>query len=157
MLLARLGTERRHWRHRRKGGVAPRKRDDIRLGPGPVYSVAALALVAAAVFSGIDFGVLGVLVPGYAAHSVMLLGTHGGHKPLKGRHETLAYVLAALGGAAAVAFVRPPAPPAPPVLGARMPGVPSTVFVRVVSFLLPGPGIAPSRGILARQSVHSPG
>ncbi|KPC69676.1 hypothetical protein ADL35_39520 [Streptomyces sp. NRRL WC-3753] len=115
MLLARLGTERRHWRHRRKGGVAPRKRDDIRLGPGLVYSVAALALVAVAVFSGIDFewsigtlsllGVLGVLVPGYAAHSVMLLGTHGDHKPLKGRHETLAYVLAALGGAAAVAFV----------------------------------------------------
>ncbi|WP_108987140.1 hypothetical protein [Streptomyces coelicoflavus] len=115
MLLARLGTERRHWRHRRKGGVAPRKRDDIRLGPGLVYSVAALALVAVAVFSGSDFewsigtlsllGVLGVLVPGYAAHSVMLLGTHGDHKPLKGRHETLAYVLAALGGAAAVAFV----------------------------------------------------
>lgn len=115
MLLARLGTERRHWRHRRKGGVAPRKRDDIRLGPGLVYSVAALALVAVAVFSGIDFewsigtlsllGVLGVLVPGYAAQSVMLLGTHGDHKPLKGRHETLAYVLAALGGAAAVAFV----------------------------------------------------
>ncbi|MFD8426643.1 hypothetical protein ACFV1R_03440 [Streptomyces coelicoflavus] len=115
MLLARLGTERRHWRHRSKGGVAPRKRDDIRLGPGLVYSVAALALVAVAVFSGIDFewsigtlsllGVLGVLVPGYAAHSVMLLGTHGDHKPLKGRHETLAYVLAALGGAAAVAFV----------------------------------------------------
>ncbi|OWA14193.1 hypothetical protein B9W64_19125 [Streptomyces sp. CS159] len=115
MLLARLGTERRHWRHRRKGGVAPRKRDDIRLGPGLVYSVAALALVAVAIFSGIDFewsigtlsllGVLGVLVPGYAAHSVMLLGTHGDHKPLKGRHETLAYVLAALGGAAAVAFV----------------------------------------------------
>ncbi|MEW1997898.1 hypothetical protein ACFWFH_25015 [Streptomyces coelicoflavus] len=122
-----------------------------------MYSVAALALVAAAVFSGIDFGVLGVLVPGYAAHSVMPLGTHGDHKPLKGRHETLAYVLAALGGAAAVAVVRPPAPPAPPVLGALMPGVPSTVFVRVVSFLLPGSGIAPSRGILARQSVHSPG
>ncbi|EHN72503.1 hypothetical protein SMCF_8087 [Streptomyces coelicoflavus ZG0656] len=115
MLLARLGTERRHWRHRRKGGMAPRKRDDIRLGPGLVYSVAALALVAVAVFSGIDFewsigtlsllGVLGVLVPGYAAQSVMLLGTHGDHKPLKGRHETLAYALAALGGAAAVAFV----------------------------------------------------
>ncbi|MDU0254842.1 hypothetical protein RVN83_17035 [Streptomyces sp. PU10] len=114
MLLARLGTERRHWRHRRRGGVAPRKRDDIRLGPGLVYSVAALALVVVAVFSGIDFewdigtlsllGVLGVLVPGYAAHSVMLLGTHGDRTPLKGWQETLAYVLAALGGAAAVAF-----------------------------------------------------
>ncbi|MFK4801063.1 hypothetical protein ACI3K5_20570 [Streptomyces sp. MPA0124] len=115
VLLARLGIERRHWRHHRNGGVAPGKRDDIRLGPGLVYSVAALALVAVAVFRGIDFewdigtlsllGVLGVLVPGYAAHSVMLLSTHGDRKPLKGRQETLAYVLAALGGAAAVTFV----------------------------------------------------
>ncbi|MGW7086769.1 hypothetical protein [Streptomyces sp. BA2] len=115
MLLARFGTERRHWRHHAKGEAAPRKRDDIRLGPGLVYSVAALALVAKAVFSGIDFewsigtlsllGVLGVLVPGYAANSVMLLSTHGDKKPLKGWQETLAFVLAALGGAAAVAFI----------------------------------------------------
>ncbi|MGA4844395.1 hypothetical protein [Streptomyces sp. G45] len=115
MLLARLGTEGRHWRHYKKGEAPPRKRDDIRLGPGLVYSIAALALIAKAVLSGIDLewnigtlsllGVLGVLVPGYAAHSVMLLGTRGDRKPLRGWQEALAYVLAALGGAAAVAFV----------------------------------------------------
>ncbi|MEN2424348.1 hypothetical protein AABB02_40390 [Streptomyces rimosus] len=115
MLLARLGTERRHWRHDKKDGAAPRRLDDIRLGPGLVYSVAALALVAIAVISDIDFqwsigtlsllGVLGVLVPGYAAISVMLLGTWGCRKPFKGWQEAAAYGLAALGGAAAVAFV----------------------------------------------------
>ncbi|MFH8404423.1 hypothetical protein ACH4FX_06550 [Streptomyces sp. NPDC018019] len=115
MLLARFGTERRHWRHYKRAEAAPDKRDNIRLGPGLVYSVAALALVAIAVFSGIDFewsigtlsllGVLGVLVPGYAANSVMLLSTRGHRKPLRGWQEAAAYVLAALGGAAAVTFV----------------------------------------------------
>ncbi|MFH8753608.1 hypothetical protein ACH4GK_38335 [Streptomyces rimosus] len=115
MLLARFGTERRHWRHYKRDKAAPHQRDDIRLGPGLVYSVAALALVAIAVISDIDFewslgtlsllGVLGVLVPGYAANSVMLLSTRGRSKPLKGRQEMLAYMLAALGGAAAVAFI----------------------------------------------------
>ncbi|WP_031191992.1 MULTISPECIES: hypothetical protein [Streptomyces] len=114
-LLARLGTERRHWRHYKKDGAAPHRRDDIRLGPGLVYSVAALAMVAIAVISGTDvewnigtlslLGVLGILVPGYAANSVMLLSTRGHRKPLKGWLEILAYTLAALGGAAAVAFI----------------------------------------------------
>lgn len=115
MVVARVGTERRHWRHYKKNAAAPHRRDNIRLGPGLVYSVAALALVAIAVFSGIDFqwnigtlsllGVLGILVPGYAANSVMLLSTRGHRKPLKGWQEAVAYVLAALGGAAAVSFV----------------------------------------------------
>ncbi|WP_030373767.1 hypothetical protein [Streptomyces rimosus] len=114
-LLARLGTERRHWRHFKKDKAAPHQRDDIRLGPGLVYPVAALALVAIAVISGTDvewnigtlslLGVLGILVPGYAANSVMLLSTRGRSKPLKGWQEMLAYTLAALGGAAAVAFI----------------------------------------------------
>ncbi|MFH8596605.1 hypothetical protein [Streptomyces rimosus] len=114
-LLARLGTERRHWRHYKKDKAAPHQRDDIRLGPGLVYPVAALALVAIAVISGTDvewnigtlslLGVLGILVPGYAANSVMLLSTRGHRKPLKGWQEMLAYTLAALGGAAAVAFI----------------------------------------------------
>ncbi|MFG3283335.1 hypothetical protein [Streptomyces sp. NPDC048111] len=115
MVLARLGSERRHWRHGRKGAGALQERDDIRLGPGLVYSVAALALVAGAVLSGVDFdwsigtlsllAVMGILVPGYAANSVMLLGTQGHQRPLAGWQEAGAYVLAALGGAAAVPFV----------------------------------------------------
>ncbi|MEU8976852.1 hypothetical protein AB0D11_48400 [Streptomyces monashensis] len=115
MLLARFGAERRHWRHRKNGEAVLHKRDDIRLGPSLVYSVGALALVIKAVFSGTDFewnigtlsvlGVLGVLVPGYAAKSVMLLSTQGHNKPLKGWQEALACLLAALGGAAAAAFL----------------------------------------------------
>ncbi|MGW7550165.1 hypothetical protein [Streptomyces rimosus] len=115
MLLARLGTERRHWRHYQRDKAAPHQRDDIRLGPGLIYPVAALALVAIAVSSGTDvewnigtlslLGVLGILVPGYAANSVMLLSTRGRSKPLKGWQEMLAYTLAALVGAAAVAFI----------------------------------------------------
>ncbi|MFK8848005.1 hypothetical protein [Streptomyces sp. Ac-502] len=118
LLLACFGVEQRDRRHSGEPGgedeAAPRPRDDAGLGPGLLYAVAALAMVGTAVFSGIDFewsvgtlgvlGVLGVLVPGYAGRTVRLLSTRGRGKPVTGWQEVPAYVLAALGGAAAVAF-----------------------------------------------------
>lgn len=118
LLLACFGVEQRRWRPSEEpegeGEAAPDERDDVGRGPGLLYAVAALAMVVTAVFSGIDFewsvgtlgvlGVLGVLVPGYAGRTVMLLSTGGRGRPLKRWQGVPAYVLAALGGAAAVAF-----------------------------------------------------
>ncbi|MFI2236927.1 hypothetical protein [Streptomyces chrestomyceticus] len=121
LLLACFGVEQRRWRPSEEpggsGGVdeaAPDERDDVGRGPGLLYAVAALAMVVTAVFSGIDFewsvgtlgvlGVLGVLVPGYAGRTVLLLSTGGRGKALKRWQAMPAYVLAALGGAAAVVF-----------------------------------------------------
>ncbi|WP_030017591.1 hypothetical protein [Streptomyces monomycini] len=115
LLLACFGVEQRDRRHSGEPGgedeASPQPRDEAGLGPGPLYAVATLAMVGTAVLSGIDFewsvgtlGVLGVLVPGYAGRTVRLLSTRGRGKPFTGWQEVPAYVLAALGGAAAVAF-----------------------------------------------------
>ncbi|MEU7149373.1 hypothetical protein AB0B15_15255 [Streptomyces sp. NPDC045456] len=118
LMIACFGVEQRDWRYagepRGEDEAAPHQRDDVRPGPGLMYAVAALAMVGTGVLSGTDFelsirtlgvlGVLGVVVPGYAGQSVLLFSTRGLRAPRTGWRGAPAYVLAALGGAAAVAF-----------------------------------------------------
>ncbi|MFE9772183.1 hypothetical protein ACFYOV_11015 [Streptomyces sp. NPDC005931] len=85
MVLARVGTERRHWSHAEHGGPAPLKRDDITLVPGPLYALAAVAMAIGAALSPVEltlsaigtFALFGILLPAFAANSVMVMATRG--------------------------------------------------------------------------------
>lgn len=84
MVLARFGTERRHWNHYKNRGPAPQKRDDITYASG-LYAVAPVAMFVAAVTTRVKltlsaagtFALFVILPPAFAANSVMVLATSG--------------------------------------------------------------------------------
>ncbi|MEY7978181.1 hypothetical protein ACF052_31690 [Streptomyces pilosus] len=106
MVLARVGTERRHWRHAQGRGPAPRRRDDITLASGTLYAIAAVAMVAGAVITPVDltlkavgtFALFGILLPAFAANGVLVLATRGNPGTVTARLRGLAFAVAAGGG-----------------------------------------------------------
>lgn len=105
MVLARVGTERRHWSHYKKRGPAPHRHDDITRASGVLYGIAALAVAAAAFTVPLEwslstvgtFALFGVLLPALAANSVMVLATRGGPDRAPRWSQGLAYAVAAGG------------------------------------------------------------
>ncbi|MGW6055412.1 hypothetical protein [Streptomyces sp. NPDC055189] len=113
MVWSRFGTERRHWKHYKKEGQAPDKRDDQSLVPLVTYAVAALALAVGVVLKPVEwslstvgtFAFCGILIPAFAANSVMVMVTRGHTRKLAVWQQALAYAVAAAGGAVSVGLV----------------------------------------------------
>ncbi|MGW6317574.1 hypothetical protein [Streptomyces sp. NPDC055099] len=113
MVLARFGTERRHWNHYKNRGPAPQKRDDITHVSWVLYVVAAVAMVVAAVTTRVEltlsavgtFALFGILLPAFAANSVMVLATSGRPGAVTRWQRGLAYAVAAGGGLVSVGLV----------------------------------------------------
>ncbi|WP_254712200.1 hypothetical protein [Streptomyces sp. TRM64462] len=110
MVLARVGTERRHWNHYKKRGAEPHRRDDITHVSGILYGIAALAVAAAAFTVPLQltlstigtFALFGVLLPALAANSVMVLATRGRPDQAPRWSQGLAFLVAAGGGVLSV-------------------------------------------------------
>ncbi|MFI6091880.1 hypothetical protein [Streptomyces sp. NPDC051218] len=113
MALARFGTERRHWNHYKNRGPAPQKRDDITHVSGVLYAVAAVAMVVAAVTTRVEltlpavgtFALFGILLPAFAANSVMVLATSGRPGAVTRWQRGIAYAIAAGGGLVSVGLI----------------------------------------------------
>ncbi|WKX72110.1 hypothetical protein [Streptomyces sp. XD-27] len=110
MALARFGTERRHWKHHKNGGPAPRREDDLTRASGLLYGIAAAAVAVAAAVTRVDltlpavgtFAMFGILLPAFAANSVMVLASRGHRTEVTGWQRALAYAVAAGGGLVSV-------------------------------------------------------
>ncbi|WP_432118701.1 hypothetical protein [Streptomyces sp. bgisy032] len=113
MILARFGTERRHWRHHKGRGPAPLKRDDITLVSGVLYALAAAAVVVGALTAQVEwtlsaigtFALFGILLPAFAANSVMVLATRGRPETVTWWQRGLACAVAAGGGLVSVGLI----------------------------------------------------
>ncbi|KES07894.1 hypothetical protein BU52_05555 [Streptomyces toyocaensis] len=113
MVLARMGTERRHWSHAKGRGPTPLKRDDITLASGTLYAIAAVAMVAGAVIAPVEltlravgtFALFGILLPAFAANAVMVLATRGNPAAVTAGQRGLAFAVAAGGGLLSVGLV----------------------------------------------------
>ncbi|MEV8594972.1 hypothetical protein [Streptomyces sp. NPDC052012] len=113
MVLARVGTERRYWNHSKRRGPAPLKRDDITYVSGLLYAFAAVAMVVGAVASRAEltlsavgtFALFGILLPAFAANSVMVMATRGHAAEVTGWQRGLACAVAAGGGLVSVGLV----------------------------------------------------
>ncbi|WP_327324177.1 hypothetical protein OG735_17845 [Streptomyces sp. NBC_01210] len=106
MVVARFGTERRHWDHHKDRGPSPEREDDITRVSGVLYAVAAAAMVVGAVMTRVEitlsavgsFALFGVLLPAFAANSVMVLATRGHAGRTAPWHRGIAYAVATAGG-----------------------------------------------------------
>lgn len=113
MVLARVGTERRHWEHAKGRGPAPQKRDDLTLVSGSLYAIAAVAMVAGAIAVPVEmtlravgtFALFGVLLPAFAANAVLVLATRGNPTTVTAGRRGLALAVAAVGGVLSVGLV----------------------------------------------------
>jgi hypothetical protein len=113
MSLARFGTERRHWNHHKRRGPAPLKRDDITLVSAVLYALAAVAMTVGAVTADVEwtlsaigtFALFGILLPAFAANSVMVLATRGRIETVTWWQRGIAYAIAAGGGLVSVGLV----------------------------------------------------
>ncbi|MFD7241049.1 hypothetical protein ACFV6Y_03710 [Streptomyces massasporeus] len=113
MVLARVGTERRHWNHAKGRGPAPLKRDDLTLASGALYAIAATAMVAGALAAPVEltlktvgtFALFGVLLPAFAANAVLVLMTRGNPGAVTAGRRGLAFAVAAGGGFLSVGLV----------------------------------------------------
>ncbi|WP_371750426.1 hypothetical protein OG302_42605 [Streptomyces sp. NBC_01283] len=113
MVWSRFGTERRHWKHHKKEGPAPDERDDQSLVPLVTYAVAALALALGVALKPVEwslptvgtFALCGILIPAFAANSIMVMATRGHTRTLAVWQQALGYAVAAVGGAASVGLV----------------------------------------------------
>ncbi|MGW7077638.1 hypothetical protein [Streptomyces sp. NPDC054866] len=113
MVLARFGTERRHWNHYKNRGPAPQKRDDITHVSGALYAVAAVAMAVAALTTHAEltlpavgtFALFGILLPAFAANSVMVLATSGRPEAVTRCQRGIAYAVAAGGGLVSIGLV----------------------------------------------------
>ncbi|MCT7352075.1 hypothetical protein N4P33_07795 [Streptomyces sp. 15-116A] len=110
---ARVGTERRHWEHAERRGPAPLKRDDVTHVAGLLYAVAVVAMVTGAVVTGVEltlpavgaFAMFGVLLPAFAANSVMVMATRGHAARVAAWQRSVACAVAAGGGLVSVGLV----------------------------------------------------
>ncbi|MFJ9739329.1 hypothetical protein [Streptomyces sp. NPDC101166] len=113
MVLARLGTERRHWNHYKRRGPVPLKRDDITLASGALYALAAVAMAVGALMARVElslsavgtFALFGILLPAFAANSVMVLATRGRPETVTWWQRGIACAVAAGGGLVSVGLV----------------------------------------------------
>lgn len=113
MVLARVGTERRHWNHYKKRGPAPDTADDITRVSGALYAVAAAAVAGTALVVPLEmtlsavgtFALFGILLPAFAANSVMVLASRGRPEAVTQWQRGAAYVVAAAGGMVSVGLV----------------------------------------------------
>ncbi|MFJ7181523.1 hypothetical protein ACIQXA_35240 [Streptomyces massasporeus] len=113
MVLARFGTERRHWNHHKRRGPAPLKKDDITLVSGALYALAAVAMVIGALTANVDwtlsaigtFALFGILLPAFAANSVMVMATRGRPEKVTWWQRGIACAVAAGGGLVSVGLV----------------------------------------------------
>jgi hypothetical protein len=113
MVLARVGTERRHWNHYKRRSTAPLKKDDITSVSGALYGLAAAAMVVGALTVGVDltlsavgtFALFGILLPAFAANSVMVMATRGRPETVTRWQRGAAWVVAAGGGLVSVGLV----------------------------------------------------
>ncbi|MGW0865641.1 hypothetical protein [Streptomyces sp. NPDC002611] len=113
MVLARFGTERRHWNHHKRRGPAPLKRDDLTLVSGVLYALAAAAMLVGAVTARIEwtlsavgtFALFGILLPAFAANSVMVMATRGRPEAVTWWQRGIACAVAAGGGLVSVGLV----------------------------------------------------
>ncbi len=110
MVLARVGTERRHWSHYKKRGPVPDRRDDITHASGVLYGIAALAVAAAAFTVPLEwslstigtFALFGVRAPGAGRQLGHGPGDPGPSRPGPALVAGLAYAVAAGGGLVSV-------------------------------------------------------
>jgi hypothetical protein len=110
MVLARFGTERRHWQHYKNRGPAPRTGDDVTHAPAILYAAAAVAVTVAALAVPLEMSLstvgtaamFGVLLPVFAANSVMVLATNGRPEKVTRAHRWAAFAVAVVGGAVSV-------------------------------------------------------
>ncbi|NEC26496.1 hypothetical protein G3I20_07980 [Streptomyces sp. SID8111] len=113
MVLARVSTERRHWNHAQRGAAAPLERDDITRASGVLYAIAAVAMMVGAVVTPValtlravgTFALFGILLPAFAANSVLVLATRGNPAAVTAPQRGLAFAVAAGGGALSAALV----------------------------------------------------
>lgn len=113
MVLARFGTERRHWIHHKRGGPAPLKKDDITHVPVVLYALAAVAVAVGAVTTHVEltlsavgtFALFGILLPAFAANSVMVLTTRGRPGSVARWQQGIAWAVAVGGGMASAGLV----------------------------------------------------
>ncbi|WNO73893.1 hypothetical protein [Streptomyces sp. AM8-1-1] len=107
---ARFGTERRHWKHHLKRGPKPRTGDDVAHAPAILYGLAAVAVTVAAVAAPLDMSLstvgtiamFGVLLPAFAANSVMVLASRGRPEAVTRLQRWAAFAVAVGGGAVSV-------------------------------------------------------
>ncbi|NUV62821.1 hypothetical protein G6W55_24545 [Streptomyces sp. CAI-85] len=113
MVLARVGTERRHWNHHKRRGPAPLRKDDITSVPAVLYGLAAVAMVVGALTVRVEstlsavgtFALFGLLLPAFAANSVMVMATHGRPETVTRWQRGLAWTVAAGGGLVSAGLV----------------------------------------------------
>ncbi|WP_433549270.1 hypothetical protein ACQPZG_32535 [Streptomyces sp. CA-294286] len=113
MVLARFGTERRHWNHYKQRGPAPQTGNDLTQASGVLYAVAAAAVAGAAVVTRAEmslsaigtFTLFGILLPACAAHSVMVLATRGRADRITRWHRGSACIVAAGGGIVSIGLL----------------------------------------------------
>ncbi|MCK1823670.1 hypothetical protein MTQ10_29830 [Streptomyces sp. XM83C] len=113
MVLARVGTERRHWNHHKRRGPAPLTRDDVTLVSGVLYALAAGAMAVGAVTARVEwtlsaigtFALFGVLLPAFAANAVLVLATRGRPDEVTWWQRGIAGAVAVGGGLVSVGLV----------------------------------------------------
>ncbi|MGW1493832.1 hypothetical protein [Streptomyces sp. NPDC002402] len=113
MVLARFGTERRHWKHHKRGGPVPLRKDDITHVPALLYALAAVAVAVGAATTRVEltlsavgsFALFGILLPAFAANSVMVLATRGRPDTVVGWQRGIAWAVAVGGGLASAGLV----------------------------------------------------
>jgi hypothetical protein len=113
MVSARFGTERRHWNHHKRRGPVPLKKDDITLVSGVLYALAAVAMAAGALMARVEltlsavgtFALFGILLPAFAANSVMVMATRGRPESVTRWQRGIACAVATGGGLVSVGLV----------------------------------------------------
>lgn len=113
MVLARFGTERRHWKHHKRSGPVPLRKDDITHVPALLYALAAVAVAVGAVTTRVEltlpavgtFTLFGILLPAFAANSVMVLATRGRPDTVTRWQRGIAWAVAVGGGLTSAGLV----------------------------------------------------
>ncbi|MFF3400742.1 hypothetical protein ACFYW6_19700 [Streptomyces sp. NPDC002659] len=113
MVLARFGTERRHWNHHKRRGPVPLRKDDITHVPALLYALAAAAVAVGAVTTRVEltlsavgtFALFGILLPAFAANSVMVLATRGRPDTVVRWQRGIAWAVAVGGGLTSAGLV----------------------------------------------------
>ncbi|MFI8206169.1 hypothetical protein [Streptomyces sp. NPDC085937] len=113
MVSARVGTERRHWKHAKGRGTAPSRTDDVTVVSGALYAIAATAMAVGAVTASVEptlkalgtFALFGILLPAFAANAVLVLTTRGNPATATTGRRGLAFAVAACGGILSVGLI----------------------------------------------------
>src|SRR5690606_10603686 len=103
MVLARVGTERRHWNHAQRGAAAALARAGGARAAGVLDAIGAVAMVVGAVgapaaraLRGVGtLGLVGILLPALAANPVLVLSTRGNPAAVTVPQRGLAFAVAA--------------------------------------------------------------